>query len=114
MLFTVAIIVLRIPAEWLSALAQFNTPDSLVTALWIALSGLATTVIALAAYIRALLAEIRQMDKEHHAQLLSLAEKVLTANLETREAMKDNTEAIKVMGKQERNRARNPRSSKTP
>jgi hypothetical protein len=101
--FTAALILPRIPAEWVYVvLAQ--APDSLATALWIALGGLVTTIVALATYIRSLLAEIRQMDKEHHAQLLLLTERVLTAGIEMKEAVKDNTAAIESLAGESKRR----------
>jgi hypothetical protein len=110
MLFTVAIIVFRIPAEWLPALivAQFDTPENLVAAMasWIALET-AALGFAVRAYVM-------QRDK-YDAFSKEMLEKSLAAIQENRTAIADNTKIIATLvGKQERNRARNPRSSKTP
>lgn len=103
-----AIVMTKTPAEWLTYPLQTNPPDNLVTFLWVALGATVSVITVLAAYIRSLLAELRQGDKDHHTQQLAMTERVLTAAIEMREAVEDNTAAIAALSGElkRRNRAK--------
>jgi hypothetical protein len=118
-LLALSVTVSKIQADWLAYLitaAQTPPPDNLVTFLWICISALGAVILAMAAYIRILLTEIRAIERERHAHDLAVTEKLITVTVETRGAVKDAAEAIEILAaKLERSsRARNERNKKTP
>lgn len=114
----IAAVFLRVPPDWwylpFAYQVQVVQPTNLVTFQWISLGVMSSVIVAMAAYIRSLHTEIRQGDKDHYAANLALTEKIVTAGLEMKEAVKDSTEAIELLADRlgRVQRARNDNASK--
>lgn len=120
MILIAIIFISRLPADWLVyllATMPAQQPENLVGFLWAAIGTMGTVIVALAAYIRYLLSYIFASEKERRVQDVAMAEKRITADMETRETIKDVTEALVMLGekleRQSRARRNNGKTGKT-